>query len=84
MKLKIDWPTVSQATSYDVEITRNSTVQPIVNVTTNTYEQDNPPPGSYSVRVRAVNLAGASPWSNTAQGPGLPPAPQTPTITVIP
>jgi len=47
------------------------------------YDILNPLPGIYAYKVLAQNLAGNSGFSGVGSTPGLPSAPETPSVTVI-
>lgn len=52
--------------------------------TTNSFDIVNPTAGVYRFKVRAVNFVGTGPESPVADGPGIPTAPGTITVTVTP
>lgn len=87
VKLRLDWtanPANQMVTSYQIWQGYNgSAMTKIAETDTNSYEINDPPTGSYSFALKAVNLAGTSGMSSAALGPSLPSTPSTPVVTVV-
>lgn len=86
--LRVTWPAnpaSDQVTKYNVFRSVNGSafsLQGVVNAPANSIDIPNPS-GSYRFKVQAVNVAGVSPESDIADGPGVPTKPGTPVVETV-
>ena len=85
--IKLSWPANpvdEQVQKYEVHQSKDGAPFSIVgSPVTNSLDILNPLPGVYQFKVRALNLAGAGPFSNVSQTAGVPTAPGDITIVVV-
>jgi len=85
--IKLSWPANpagEQIQKYEVHQSLNGGAFSIVgNPVVNSLDLPNPLPGVYSFKVRAVNLAGAGPFSNVSDTSGVPTAPGDIVVQVV-
>lgn len=84
--IRLDWPANPAAEAvqkYEVFASRDGGAFSLIgSPTVNTLEILNPLAGVYRYKVRAVNFVGTGPDSAVTDGPGIPSAPGTITVTV--
>jgi|RhiMetdeSRZDD1v2_1073273.scaffolds.fasta_scaffold5047482_1 hypothetical protein len=88
-KIVLSWPAnpaAEQVTKYQVFWSQNGGAFSSAGFATGgatSFEIVSPPPGVHAFKVKALNLAGASPDSPVASTPEIPSAPGQPTATVV-
>lgn len=90
MQINVSWPALpasDQVTSYDLRITHNGTVLPLVQVPPGpspSYQIVDPAPGTYAFAVRANNIVGNGSYGPSTNITSVPSTPPAPTVVVVP